>query len=73
VPVTARALTQRLNRLLASKGRELKKTRGQPAIAELGSYYVRGGNAVISHHVDLEALGRELGALAGHERLITED
>jgi hypothetical protein len=73
VPVTVRALSQRINRLLASKGQELKRTRGVPAIAELGAYYVRGGNAVVSHHIDLEALGRELGALADHERLFVED
>jgi hypothetical protein len=73
VPVTARALYQRVNRLLARQGRELKRTRGVPAIEALGSYYVRGGSAVVSHHIDLEALGRELGALADYERLLVED
>ena len=73
VPVTRRALYQRVNRLLARQGRELKRTRGVPAIEALGAYYVRGGNAVVSHHVDLETFGRELGALADCERLLIED
>jgi len=72
VPVTVRALTQRLNRLLAADGKELKKTRGAPAIDALGAYYVVGNNSVLSHHVDLEALGRETGALEAYERLIED-
>jgi hypothetical protein len=70
VPVTVRALSQRINRLLAAKGQELKKTRGVPAVDALGSYYLLRGNSVFADHVDLEALGRELGALADHERLL---
>jgi hypothetical protein len=73
VPVSARALTQRLGRLLARDGKELKKTRGASAIDALGSYYLLRGNSVFSDHIDLEALGRETGALADYERLITED
>jgi len=71
VPVTMRALTQRLNRLLAAEGKQLIKTRGAPAVDALGAYYiVVGSNAVHSHHVDLETLGRELGVLAAYEHLI---
>jgi len=74
VPVSARALTQRLGRLLARDGKELKKTRGASAIDALGSYYMLRGNVVFSDHIDLEALGRETGALADYECLIiTED
>jgi len=73
VPVTVRALSQRINRLLAVKGEELKKTRGTPARATLGSYYLLRGNSVFADHVDLEALGRETGALADYERLLIED
>jgi hypothetical protein len=72
VPVTVRALTQRLGRLLARSGKELRKTRGAPAIDALGSYYLLRGNSVFADHIDLEALGRETGALAVYERLITE-
>jgi hypothetical protein len=73
VPVTVRALSQRINRLLAAKGQELKKTRGASAIDALGCYYLLRGDSVFADHVDLEALGRETGALADYERLLTED
>jgi len=73
VPISVRALTQRLNRLLATDGKELRKTRGAPAIDALGHYYVLGANGVLSHHVDLETFGRETGVLATYERLITEN
>ena len=73
VPVTVRALTQRLNRVLAQDGKELKKTRGAPAIRDLGAYYVCSSDSVLSHHVDLETLGRQLGALEAYERLIVEE
>jgi len=73
VPVSVRALKQRIDRLLAGDGRELKKTVGAPAIDALGAYHVIGNNHVVSHHLDLEAFGRELGALADYERLCVED
>jgi hypothetical protein len=73
VPVTVRALTQRLNRLLAHDGKELKKTRGAHAVDALGAYYIVSNNSVLSDHVDLQALGRETGALADYERLLIED
>jgi hypothetical protein len=73
VPVTPRALIGRIARLLAAEGKELKKTRGAPAIDALGAYFVVGNNSILSHHVDLEALGRETGALADYERLFIED
>jgi hypothetical protein len=69
VPVTRRALTTRIARALAAEGKELRKTRGAPAIDALGRYYVIGGNSVLGHHVDLETLGRETGALADYEYL----
>lgn len=72
VPVTVRALMSRINRALAPDGKELKITRGVPAIDALGRYYVLCGNSVFSDHIDLEAFGRELGALAGYERLLDE-
>jgi len=73
VPISRRALKQRLDRLLQAEGKELKKARGAPAIDALGRYYVVGNNSVLSHHVDLETLGRETGALADYERLFVED
>ena len=73
VPVTRRALTTRIARALAAEGKELRKTRGAPAIDAFGRYYVVGNNSVLGHHVDLETLGRETGALAGYEYLWVDD
>jgi hypothetical protein len=73
VPVTTRAVIQRINRLLAAEGKELKKTRGILAERDLGDYYVCNSDSVLSHHVDLETLGREMGALQSYEVLTTED
>ena len=73
VPVTVRALTQRLDRLLARDSKELRKTRGAPAIDALGSYYLLHNNSVFADPVDLEELGRKTGALADYERLLLED
>jgi len=73
VAISRRALTARLNRVLARDGRELRKTRGV-AIQVLGNYHIVGGGSVVSHHInDLEAFGRKLGALADYERLLIED
>jgi hypothetical protein len=75
VPVSERALVQRINRALAQKhGKfgqsrigmvQLKKTKGGRAIQDLGEYYELDvyRNTIRSHHVDIEKLARELGAL----------
>jgi hypothetical protein len=72
VPVSVRALYQRLNRKLAGKGLVLKASRGGRARTEVGSFYVidTERNTVVVHHVNLEAYGRELGVLAQWERVI---
>ena len=65
VPVSTRALYQRINRALAGRdgnsGRRLRN-RGQSALQDLGTYYVLDiyRNFVIETHVDPEELGREL-------------
>lgn len=74
VPVTQRALVQRINRALARVGRfgrVMKKTRGVQAHLDLGDYYVLDveRNLVVDKYVDAEALGRELGVLHDFERL----
>ena len=71
VAVTARALTQRINRALGEEGRMLRKTRGSRALQDLGEYYVLNvdRNWVIQTDVDLEGFGRELGCLEAYERL----
>jgi hypothetical protein len=74
VPVSKRALIQRINRQLAKEGQAgqmVKATRGDSARKELGDYYAvdLGRNAVVSKQVDLEDLGRKLGVLQPYERL----
>lgn len=70
VPVTARALVQRINRNLAEKDRKLCAARGK-AVANLGKYYVIDSyrNFVVVGHLDLEAYARELGVMGDHETL----
>jgi hypothetical protein len=73
VPVSVRALEQRVSRRLAIDGKLLKRTRGELALRDLGTaHYVLGkNNSVVP--INLEALGREIGALADYERLFVED
>lgn len=74
VPVTVRALLQRINRTLEADERVVKSSRGARAEAELGRYYVidRRRNVIVDKAVDLEALGRKLGALQEYEHLADE-
>jgi hypothetical protein len=74
VPVTLRALLQRINRKLAPEGRQLKKTRGTRWRGDLGDYYaidVRR-NILTAQHVDPEAWGREMGVLQPWETVADE-
>lgn len=86
VPVTERAVIQRVNRKLAEKHGKipsspptarvvLKKTRGWNAVQNLGEFYTLDvySNTVLDTHVDLEAEARELGALADWETLVPND
>lgn len=70
VPVSTRALMQRINRKLKGDDRMVKPTRGERAKRDLGDYYVLdlNKNAILHRNVDLGALGRELGALLPFER-----
>jgi hypothetical protein len=70
VPVTVRAITQRISRALVAKGCVLKAQSGnQLQPAPLGRYYVidTRANAVIHQDVDLETYARELGCLKAWE------
>jgi hypothetical protein len=74
VPVTERALVQRINRALAKAGRHghiMKKTRGMSAQLDLGRFYVLDidRNFVVRSHVDLESLGRQLEVFHAYEVL----
>jgi hypothetical protein len=65
VPVTMRALIQRINRKLAKEGKALKAARGESARQQMGNYYVIdvNQNFLVRDHVDPEAEGRDLGVL----------
>lgn len=71
IPVTKRALVQRINRKLRKQDETLKAHRG----ANVGSYYRVDTeiNGLLEDDVDLEDLGRELGVLAPYEQLAEED
>jgi hypothetical protein len=72
VPITERALVQRINRKLAQDSwRVLKKTRGARAIRDLGEFYVLdvNRNFVITSHVDPVAFAKKLGVLEAYEEL----
>ena len=70
VPVTTRAVLQRINRRLGADDEMVKKSRGAGAYA-LGDYYRIdvAKNFVVEKHVDPEALARRLGVLADYEAL----
>lgn len=70
VPITEKALYQRINRKLRADGEVLKRARGRVETT-LGEFYVLDiqRNFVAQHHVDLAELGRELGVMAEWESL----
>jgi hypothetical protein len=72
VPVTMRALTQRINRKLAERGEKLIKARGAAARVEVGEWYVldTNRNVLVLMRVSPESLGRKLGALEAWERVV---
>lgn len=68
VPVTMRALLQRINRALADNGEILKVTRGSRAIEAVGRYYtIDARNRVTKTHLDPVKLAQELGVLQPYE------
>lgn len=71
VPVTTRALIQRINRKLSSEMMQLKTTRGERWRNDLGDYYIIdvNKNIVVRAHLDLEELSKELGCLSPWEKL----
>jgi hypothetical protein len=74
VPVTTRALIQRINRRLAREDEQLRASRGWRLESNVGRYYVLDltRNVVTRIHVDIEALGRKLTVLRAWERLMQE-
>lgn len=75
VPVSTRALVQRINRILSKEGKQLKATRGAQAQQTLGEYYIAGIGTTsrqVAKAGNLENLGRSLGALRPYEQLLEE-
>ena len=75
VPVTTRALVQRINRVFIKTGYEfLRKTRGNRWRSDLGDYYLidENRNMITGKDVDPESLGRELGVLKEYESISDE-
>ncbi len=70
VPVSRRALIQRINRKLKPDLKWLKITRGAAAERDFGRYYVLdyNHNRVVEHHVDVAELAAELKCLSAWER-----
>lgn len=72
VPVTTKALAQRINRALKKDDEMLRACRKTSrAYHDLGDYYVVDVSTgfVTSKDIDLEDTGREMGVLKEYERL----
>lgn len=71
IPVSSRALLQRINRILANEGEIVKKARSR-AETTVGEYFRIDiqGNYVVGTHIDLEELGRKIDALHSFEELV---
>jgi hypothetical protein len=74
VPVTERALIQRINRRLAKEDCQLRVSRGARAELELGRYYIIDPyrNVIENTHLGIEELGRELGCFGDFETLVED-
>jgi hypothetical protein len=73
IPLTQRALTQRISRALARDGKTLRKTRAAPARDRVGDFFIINDNGgIVMHHVDLVQLARDLGVLQSYEHLIAK-
>jgi hypothetical protein len=69
VPISTRALLQRINRRLAADGEVLKAARTAKVASSVGHYFVVRGNRIARERINPEALARELGLLADWERV----
>lgn len=74
VPVSRRAVEQRINRALATDGEKLLRTRSNRMFPTLGNYYIVNveKNFIREHHVQLNKLAGKLKVLKGYEYLETE-
>jgi hypothetical protein len=74
VPVSERALIQRINRKIHDDELVVRTTRGGRAEIDLGRHYVVNWriNGVHEANINLEDYGRKLEVLEPWERLVTE-
>jgi len=72
VPVSMRALIQRINRTLKPDLETLKITRGEQMRREVGDYYRLNlrYNCISGKHMDPEEYGRNLGVLQPWETVV---
>jgi len=75
VPVTLRAILQRINRKLADDDKRLKKTRERRWLHALGPFYVLNvdRNRVEQTHVDPVELARALGVMTAWEEVVSDE
>ena len=75
VPVTVRALIQRINRKLALQDESLRKARTENVRLTVGDYYIVDvmRNCIAHREVDIEEQGRQLGALKPWETVALEE
>jgi len=75
VPVTARALMQRINRALRKDDQMLRQARGERARLDLGEFYIVDTriNGITGKDVNVEALARELDVLKPYEHVVWDD
>jgi hypothetical protein len=71
VPVSMRALVQRINRRLKDGGEVLKAARSKRVASSVGLFFIVRRNKIATQHVDPEAFGRELGVLSDWEHVET--
>jgi hypothetical protein len=71
VPVTRQALIMRINRKLKKDNRNLKKNRNPERDSALGDYFIVDvfGRGAAECNVDVEKVGREIGALKAYEEM----
>lgn len=75
VPITRRALVQRIGRALEKRGERLKANLRPGLAPDIGTHFtvdIDKKSVVQTHLDDLEALGRKLGVLNPYERVEKE-
>jgi hypothetical protein len=71
VPVSTRALIQRINRKLVHDGQVMKAARSARAAQSMGRYYIVDiyTNGLVRDHCSPAATGHEMGVLGAWERV----